>query len=130
MRYSNWPNIIISTIGSLTIVKLFKESEINLLPWIPVSFYFWLSIIILLIGIIWLIVRIYVRKQINDFKMDEREKAISDKSGRNGLLATYVALYILLATDLQLNEKTLLIVITIGFLTWVVSLFFLIYKKA
>jgi len=130
MRYSNWPNVLLAVYGTSVIINLFRSTKLNLLPWLPDGVYLWLSIAILLIGIIWLVIKYYRRKEKNDFKVDERDNAISDKSGRNGLLVTYFALFILLLTDFPLNAKSILLVVVIGFLTWAVSFIVLYYKKA
>lgn len=130
MRFSNWPNVMIGVYGTSVIINLFRSSKINLLPWLPDGVYLWLSIIILLIGIIWLVIKYYKRKEKNDFKIDERDNSISDRSGRNGLLVTYFSLFILLLTDFPLNAMSILIVIAIGWLTWIVSFVFLYYRKA
>jgi predicted histidine transporter YuiF (NhaC family) len=130
MRYSNWPNTLLVVYGTSVIINLFRLSKINLLPWLPDSFYLWLSIIILLIGVIWIVIKYYKKKEKNDFKVDERYNAVADRSGRNGLLVTYFALFILLLTDFPLNEKSMLIVITVGLIAWAISFVFLYYKKA
>ncbi len=130
MRYNNWPNVMIVVYGTSIIVNLFRLSKINLFPWLPESFYLWLSIIILLIGIILLIVKYYIRKEKMNLKIDERDNAVSDRSGRNGLLATYFTLFILLLIDFPLNAKSILIVIVAGLFVWIISFIFYYYKKA
>lgn len=130
MRYNNLPNTMIGVFGGVIIANLFRSSNMNPFPQLPGGFFLWLSIIILLIGIILLVVRYYIRKEKINFKIDERDNAVSDRSGRNGLLATYFALFVLLSIDFPLNAKSILIVVVSGLFVWMISFFFYYYKKA
>jgi len=130
LRYNNWPNTMIGVFGGVIIANLFRTSEINLIAWLPENFYLWLSIIILVIGIILLIVKYYKRKEKINFKIDERDNAVSDRSGRNGLLATYFTFFVLLMTEFPVNAKSMLIVVVVGLFVWMISFMFYYYKKA
>lgn len=129
MRFSSWPNTLIGVFGGIILANLVRLSNINPFPKIPENLYLWLSIIILVIGIILIVVKLYIRKVKLSFKIDERDNAVSDRSGRNGFLATYFTLYILLMTDMPLDAKSMLIVIGTGLFVWIVSFFFYYYKK-
>lgn len=130
MRYLNWPNIMIGVFGGMILSDLFRLSDINLFPQLPESVYLWLSIIILSIGVLLLVFKYYIRKEKIRLKIDERENAISDRSSRNALLATYLTLFILLTIDISIDAKSLLIVIAAGLLVWGISFTFYYYKKA
>ena len=131
MRYIEWVGLVIGVTGGIIIAHLFRLSDISIFPQLSESVILWLSIIILLIGISLLIFKYYIRKvKITSFKMDERENAISDRSARNGLLATYFTLFILLALDIYPNARSLLIVVAAGLFVWIISSIFYYYKKA
>ena len=131
MRHLNlWANIMIGVLGGIIISNLFRLSDINLFPQLPESVYLWLSIIILLIGIFLLVFKYYIRKEKLRFKEDERESAILDRSARNGFIATYLNLFILLTLDILPDAKSLLIVIATGFFVYLISFIFYYYKKA
>ena len=131
MRYLNhWANIMIGVLGGIIISNLFRLSDINIFPQLPESVFLWLSIIILLIGIFLLVFKYYIRKEKPRFEEDERENAVSDRSARNGLLATYLTLFILLTLEAPLDAKSLLIVIAAGLFVWIISFIFYYYKKA
>ncbi len=131
MRYLNhWANIMIGVFGAIALSNLFRLSNINLFPQLPESVYLWVSIIILLIGVFLIVYRIYIRKVKPRFEEDERESAISDRSARNALLATYFTLYILLTIDILPDAKSLFIVIAAGLFVWITSFIFYYYKKA
>jgi len=130
MRHLNlWANIIIGVLGGIIISSLFRLSDISIFSQLPESVFLWLSIIILLIGIFLLVFKYYIRKEKLRFKEDERESAILDRSARNGLLATYLTLFILLALDILPDAKSLLIVIATGFFVYLISFIFYYYKK-
>ena len=131
MRYFNrWANIMMGVFGGIIIADLLRLSDINIFTQLPESVFLWLSIIILLIGIFLLVFKYYIRKEKISFKIDERENAISNRSARNGLLATYFTLFILLALDIYPNARSLLIVIAAGLFVWIISSIFYYYKKA
>jgi len=131
MRYLNhWANVMIGVFGGIIITNLFRLSDISIFPQLPENVYLWLSIIILLIGIFLLVFKYYIRKVKPRVEEDERERAILDKSARNGLLATYLTLFILLALDILPDAKSLLVVIAAGFFVWLISFIFYYYKKA
>jgi predicted histidine transporter YuiF (NhaC family) len=131
MRYLNhWANIMIGVFGGIIIANLFRLSDISIFPQLPESVFLWLSIIILLIGIFLLVFKYYIRKEKPRLKEDERESAISDRSARNGLLATYFTLFILLAIDIPPDAKSLLMVIAAGLFVFLISSIFYYYKKA
>jgi phosphatidylglycerophosphate synthase len=121
---------MIGVFGGMILSDLFRLSDINLFPQLPESVYLWLSIIILSIGVLLLVFKYYIRKEKIRLKIDERENAISDRSSRNALLATYLTLFILLTIDISINAKSLLIVIAAGLLVWGISFTFYYYKKA
>jgi predicted histidine transporter YuiF (NhaC family) len=131
MKYFIWPNIMIGVFGGIIISNLLRLSDFSIYARYEGSLFLWLSIIILLIGLFLLVFKYYIRKvRITSFKMDERENAISDRSARNGLLATYFTLFILLALDIYPNARSLLIVIAAGLFVWIISSIFYYYKKA
>ena len=131
MRYFNrWANIMMGVFGGIIIADLLRLSDINIFTQLPESVFLWLSIIILLIGIFLLVFKYYIRKEKISFKIDERENAISNRSARNGLLATYFTLFILLALDISPNARSLLIVVAAGLFVWIISSIFYYYKKA
>lgn len=130
MRYFNWANIMIGVFGGIIISNLLRLSDINIYTHYEKSVFLWLSIIILLIGIFLLVFKYYIRKEKINFKIDERENAISDRSARNGLLATYFALFILLILDIPPDARSILIVIAAGLFVWLISFIFYYYKKA
>ena len=131
MRHLNlWANIMIGVLGGIIISNLFRLSDISIFSQLPESVFLWLSIIILLIGIFLLVFKYYIRKEKLRFKEDERESAILDRSARNGLLATYLTLFILLALDILPDAKLLLITIAAGLFVYLISFIFYYYKKA
>jgi len=108
-------------LGGIIIADLFRLSDISIFPQLSESIVLWISITILLIGVILLIFKYYVLKKRLVTRIDERENAISDRSARNALLVTYFALFNLLAFDISLNARSLLLVIAVGLIVWVVS---------
>ena len=131
MRYfSHWANVMSGVLGGMILSNLFRLSDINLFPQLPESVFLWLSIIILLIGVFLLVFKYCIRKEKPRFEEDERERAISDRSARNGLLATYLTLFILLTIDIPPDAKSLLIVVAVGLFVWIISFLFYYYKKA
>ena len=127
MKYFIWPNVMIGVFGGIIISNLFRLSDISIFPQLSESVILWISIIILLIGIFLLIFKYYVLKKKLVTKIDERENAISDRSARNGLLATYFTLYILLIIGIPPNARSLLIVVAAGLIVWAIS--FIFYTK-
>ena len=131
MRYLNhWANTMIGVFGGIIIANLFRLSDISIFSQLPESVFLWLSIIILLIGIFLLVFKYYIRKEKIRLEEDERESAILDRSARNGLLATYFTLFILLTLDIPPDAKSLLIVIAAGLFILLISFIFYYYKKA
>jgi len=131
MRYLNhWANIMIGVLGGIIIVNLFRLSDISIFPQLPESVFLWLSIVILSIGIFLLVFKYYIRKVKPRVEEDERERAILDRSARNGLLATYLTFFILLTIDIPPDAKSLLIVIATGLFVYLISFIFYYYKKA
>jgi len=129
MRYFNhWANIMIGVFGGIIISNLFRLSDISIFPQLPESVFLWLSIIILSIGIFLLVFKYYIRKVKPRVEEDERESAILDRSARNGLLATYFTLFILLTIDIPPDAKSLLI--ATGLFVYLISFTFYYYKKA
>ena len=94
MRYIDWATIMIGVLGGIIISNLLRLSDISIYTRYEDSVILWLSIIILLIGIFLLIFKYYILKRRLVIKKDERERAISDRSARNGLLTTYLTLFI------------------------------------
>ena len=130
MRYLNhWANIMIGVFGGIIISNLFRLSDISIFRQLPESLFLWLSIIILLIGIFLLIFKYYVLKKRLVVKIDERENAIADRSARNGLLATYFTLFILLAIGVLPDAKALLIVVAAGLFVWFLSFIIYYYRR-
>ena len=131
MRYLNyWLNIVIGALGGVILSNLFRLSDINIFPQLPENVFLWLSIIIVLIGVFLLVFKFFIRKVKPRFEEDERERAISDRSARNGLLVTYLTLLILLSLDVPPDAKSLLIVVAAGLFVWMISSIFYYYKKA
>jgi len=121
---------MIGVLGGIIISNLFRLSDISIFSQLPESVFLWLPIIILLIGIFLLVFKYYIRKEKLRFKEDERESAILDRSARNGFIATYLTLFILLTLDILPDAKSLLIVIATGFFVYLISFIFYYYKKA
>ena len=121
---------MIGVLGGIIIANLFRLSDINIFPQLPESVFLWLSIVILSIGIFLLVFKYYIRKVKPRVEEDERERAILDRSARNGLLATYLTLFILLSIDILPDARSLLIVIATGLLVYLISFIFYYYKKA
>ena len=134
MRYIEWVGLVIGVTGGIIIAHLFRLSDISIFPQLSESVILWLSIIILLIGIFllifMLIFKYYIRKEKIRVQVDERIRAISDRSARNGFVATYLTLFILLALEVPPDAKSLLITIATSFFVFLISSIFYYYRRA
>ncbi len=128
MRYINWANLVIAVLGGIIISNLLTLSGISWL--LPESMSVWLAIIIPLILIFLLVFKYGIRKEKIRVKVDERERAISDRSARNGFIATYLTLFILLTLETPPDAKSLLITIATGFFAFLISFIFYYYRRA
>lgn len=77
-----------------------------------------------------LVFKYFIRKEKIRVQVDERIRAISDRSARNGFIATYLTLLILLTLEAPPDAKSLLIVIATSLFVWIISFIFYYYKKA
>ncbi len=131
MKYLNyWTNIMIGVFGGVILSNLYRLSDTSIFPQLHENVFLWLSIIIVLIAVFLLVFKFIIRKAKPRFEEDERERAVSDRSARNGLLVTYLTLLILLSLEIPLDAKSLLIVVAAGLFVWMVSSIFYYYKKA
>ncbi|MBE3092971.1 MAG: hypothetical protein IMZ63_00735 [Actinobacteria bacterium] len=131
MRRIDWVSLVIGVTGGIIIANLLRLSDISIYTRYKESMFVWLlPIIISLIGIFLLVFKFFIRKEKIRVSVDERIRTISDRSARNGLLATYLPLFILLTLDIPPDAKSLLIAIATGFFVWLISFYFYYYRKA
>jgi len=130
MRYINWANLVIAVLGGIIISNLLSLSGISIAGQLPASMFIWFAIIIPLILIFLLVYKYIIRKGKIRVKVDERERAISDRSARNGFIATYLTLFILLTLETPPDAKTLLITIATSLFVFLISFIFYYYRRA
>lgn len=129
MKYIDWVSILIGVLGGVMLSNLIR---LNLPGFLLAS----LSIIISVVILVLFIYKFVVRGHKIKTTVDERVRAITDKSGRNGLVATYLTLWaILLYTEasnikFMLDEKLLLIVIAVSLFVYLASFIFYYYRRA
>ncbi len=123
MKYINWVSILVGVLGGVMLSNLIR---LNLPGFLPAS----LSIIILVVILFLFIYKFGIRKERIRSMVDERVRAITDKSARNGFVATYLAFFaILLYTGVSdkkfiLDANLLLLVIAITLFVYLVSFIF------
>ncbi len=132
MRHLDWVGLLIGVLGGVMISNLLGASGLSISPTQA-------AIIIVIIGIIVLILFVYrflIRRKKVITTVDERMEAITNKSARNGFVATYIILFVILlyteASNMKfmLDTKLLLTLIAVSLFVFLLSLFFYYYRKA
>ena len=133
MRRIYVADILIGVLGGILLSYLFSASGIQIpnTPWLLM-----IPIVLTVLLAILLVRRFKTREDILRTRwVDERVIAITDKSARNGLVATYLALLVtLLYTGTSdekfvLDAKLLLIVIAAGLFVFCVSYYSYYYRS-
>ena len=133
MRRIYVADILIGVLGGILLSYLFSASGIQIpnTPWLLM-----IPIVLTVLLAILLVRRFKTREDILRTRwVDERVIAITDKSARNGLVATYLALLVTLlytgAADEKfvLDAKLLLIVIAAGLFVFCVSYYSYYYRS-
>jgi len=125
-RIFNLGDWTIGLIGGLLVGNLISASGIDIFASTLVGI-----IVVVLVGVVLILVIVYQilwpRRQ--SIQVDERTTALTDKSARNGLIAIYLGLLIVVLVD-KLNTTALLAAAGTSLATYIASYYFYRYKAS
>ena len=124
MRYVHWVDLVIGALGIVMLVNLLSGTGIDI-DW-PVA----RTVFLVIIGpfILFLVYWFGIRRKRMEVQVDERVRANTDKSARNGFIATWLAMFIFVDFEAP-DADSLLIVVASGLAVLIVSSFFYYFKS-
>jgi uncharacterized membrane protein len=123
VKYTNWVNLAIVVPGIVMLIFLLKEVGVNIAP-SSVA----IPVLLIIIPLLFLAYKYRKRRKKLVVKVDERVRAISDKSARNGFIATWLALLIIVDFGAP-DASALLAVVASGLLVFIASLLIYNFKS-
>ena len=123
MKYTNWVNLVIVVPGIVMLIFLLKEVGVNIAP-SSVA----VPVLLIIIPLLFLAYKYRKRRKKLVVKVDERVRAISDKSARNGFIATWLALLIIVDFGAP-DASSLLAVVASGLVVFIASLLIYNFKS-
>ena len=123
MKYTNWVNLAIVVPGIVMLIFLLKEVGVNIAP-SSVA----IPVLLIIIPLLFLAYKYRKRRKKLVVKVDERVRAISDKSARNGFIATWLALLIIVDFGAP-DASALLAVVASGLVVFIASLLIYNFKS-
>ena len=123
MKYTNWVNLVIVVPGIVMLIFLLKEVGVNIAP-SSVA----VPVLLIIIPLLFLAYKYRKRRKKLVVKVDERVRAISDKSARNGFIATWLALLIIVDFGAP-DASSLLAVVASSLVVFIASLLIYNFKS-
>jgi uncharacterized membrane protein len=123
VKYTNWVNLVIVVLGIVMLIFLLKEVGVNITP-SSVA----VPVLLIIIPLLFLAYKYRKRRKKLVVKVDERVRAISDKSARNGFIATWLALLIIVDFGAP-DANALLAVVASGLVVFIASLLIYNFKS-
>ncbi len=123
MKYVHWMDLVIGALFWVMLVNLLSGIGIDI-DW-PVA----QTVFLVIIGLFILFVIYWygIRRKRMEIQVDERVRANTDKSARNGFIATWLAMFIFVDFEAP-DADSLLIVIASGLAVLIVSSFIYYFK--
>jgi uncharacterized membrane protein len=123
VKYTNWVNLVIVVTGIVMLIFLLKEIGVNITP-SSVA----VPVLLIIIPLLFLAYKYRKRRKKLVVKVDERVRAISDKSARNGFIATWLSLLVIVDFGAP-DANALLAVVASGLVVFIASLLIYNFKS-
>jgi len=125
MRGINWINIFIGALGFGLLFGLLMVADIHIGPLSPL-------VAVLLLIAFWLAIAYVfgIRRKLFSVQADERMGIITDKSARNGLIITWLGLFVFVFSEPSVSDTTTLLasIIFAGLTVFLASFVIYYYK--
>ena len=127
MKYVNWVDLVIGALGIVMLVNLLSEIGIDIWPIAQTEFLVSIGLFIVLF-ILFVIYWYGIRRKRMEVQVDERVRAVTDKSARNAFFVTWLAMFIFVDFGAP-DASSLLVVVAAGLVVYGVSYYVYSFKS-